>query len=178
MRLTMQFGTGLALIFLICICCSSAFGQDAISPEAKARIENATNSLAERMISNRTTNLTEIYGLLSDQLGDNPDIFGAAFAFAPVERDGKQILAAAYVYRDGDTIRQKALPEDYNYPESQWYAEPVKQRQPEWSDPYYDDGGAGANVLMTTYSVPLFTRDEAHNLIGVLTGDLLIKKES
>jgi len=175
MKKTMLFGTCLALIFLICG--SGALGQDAISPEAKARVEDATNSLAERLISNETTNLTEIYGLLCDQLRDNPDIYGAAFAFAPEEKDGRQILAAPYVYRDGDTIKQKDLPESYNYPESQWYAQPVRLMRPEWSEPYYDDGGAGANILMTTYSVPLFARDEAHRLIGVLTGDLLIKKE-
>jgi len=182
MKLTTLFCMGLALTFLICTCCTLALAQDeaAISPEAKSNVENATNSLAEEMTdlltSSETTNMTEIYGLLRDQLRDNPDVFGAAFAFAPVEEDGKQVLAAPYVYRDGDEIIEKDPSAIYNYLESEWYTEPVRLGLPMWSEPYYDETGAGANVLMITYSVPIYTTDDAHRLLGVVTGDLLIEK--
>lgn len=171
------FSLSLALAFLICSFCCSAVGQGQVSPEAKARVENATNLLAERLTSNETINEIEIFKLLRNQVEENPDILGACFAFAPVNKNGTEILSAPYVCRDGDAIREKYLPDDYNYPESQWYAEPVRLQQPVWSDPYYDNGGAGANVLMTTYSVPIFTTDKDRRLIGVLTGDLLIEKK-
>jgi sigma-B regulation protein RsbU (phosphoserine phosphatase) len=148
------------------------------NPEAKARVENATNLLAEKLGSNESVNSTEIFSLLRNQIEENPDIYGAAFACAPLNENGTQILFAPYVYRDGEAIKEKYLPDNYDYPESQWYAEPVRLQQPVWSDPYYDDGGAGADVLMTTYSVPVFTEDKVPRLIGVLTGDLLIEKKS
>ncbi len=177
MRSYTLFGLSLTLAFLMCIFCSGAVGQDQVSPEAKARVENATNLLAKKLGSNETVNPTEIFSLLRNQIEENPNIYGAAFAYAPVNENGTQILSAPYVYRDGDAIKEKYLPDDYNYPESQWYAEPVRLQQPVWSDPYYDDGGAGADVLMTTYSVPVFTEDKVPRLIGVLTGDLLIEKK-
>lgn len=171
------FSLSLALGFLIFCICSGAVGQGQVSPEAKARVENATNLLAKKLMSNETINQTEIFKLLRNQVEENPDILGACFAFAPMNEKGTEILSAPYVYRDGDVIRERYLADDYNYPESQWYAEPVRLQQPVWSDPYYDNGGAGANVLMTTYSVPIFTGEQDRKLIGVLTGDLLIEKK-
>jgi sigma-B regulation protein RsbU (phosphoserine phosphatase) len=170
-------GFGLTLAFLLCSFCLGAIGQDQVSPEAKAKVENATNLLAERLESNGTVNPAEIFSILWNQIEENPEIYGAAFAFAPAYENGTLILSAPYVYRDGDTIKEKYLPDNYNYPASQWYAKPVELQQPAWSDPYYDNGGAGADVLMTTYSVPIFTADKVPRLIGVLTGDLLIEKK-
>jgi len=42
-----------------------------------------------------------------------------------------------------------------------------------WSRPYFDVGGAGEDVLLTTYSIPLFDKTDS-SLIGVLTSDLLL----
>jgi sigma-B regulation protein RsbU (phosphoserine phosphatase) len=170
-------GFGLTLAILVCSFCLEAIGEDQVSPEAKAKVENATNLLAERLESNGTVNPTEIFSILRNQIEENPEIYGAAFAFAPVYENGTLILSAPYVYWDGDAIKEKYLPKDYNYPVSQWYAKPLELQQPAWSDPYYDNGGAGADVLMTTYSVPIFTTDKVPRLIGVLTGDLLIEKK-
>jgi len=107
-------------------------------------------------------------------LDENPDVFGAAFAFVPFEKESRIIEIAPYVYREDDTVVQKVLPAKYNYTSTLWYIKPVQLREPVWSEPYYDEGGAGADVLMTTYSVPVYNEDG--KLIGVLTGDLLIKK--
>lgn len=110
------FGLSLTLAFLICSFCPGAIGQDQVSPEAKARVENATDLLAEKLGSNETVNPAEIFSLLRNQIEGNPDIYGAAFAFAPINENGIQILSAPYVYRDGDAIKEKYLPDNYNYP--------------------------------------------------------------
>jgi sigma-B regulation protein RsbU (phosphoserine phosphatase) len=82
------------------------------------------------------------------------------------------------VYREGDEIMEMDPSAICNYLESGWYTEPVRLGQPMWSEPYYDETGAGANVLMITYSVPIYTRDDEHRLIGIVTGNLLIEKGS
>jgi len=41
MRPYTLFGLSLTLAFLLCIFCPGSVGQDQVSPEAKARVENA-----------------------------------------------------------------------------------------------------------------------------------------
>jgi hypothetical protein len=140
-----------------------------------ARIESATLDLAGELNSNITAiDSSSVYDLLEKHLDRNPEVFGAAFAFAPFERNGQMVKAAYYVYRDGEVIKRKDIAEDYDYSSDPWYAEPVRLGDAVWSEPYYDEAGAGADMLMTTYSVPVYNGEGI--LIGVLTGDLLIKK--
>jgi sigma-B regulation protein RsbU (phosphoserine phosphatase) len=92
-------------------------------------------------------------------------------AFPPVEQEGKKVLASPYVYRKGEGFIEVNLESAYDYTVDSWYAEPVKQGRPCWTDPYYDDGGGG--VVMVSYSVPIY--DKENKLIGVITSDLEVE---
>ncbi|MBP7654878.1 PDC sensor domain-containing protein [Candidatus Dependentiae bacterium] len=122
----------------------------------------------------------EMYGILKNFIEQNPDILASAFAFAPTEKDGKIIKTSPYIYRNEGKILEKDLIDFYDYtsPNQKWYTETVKSGAPMWSEPYYDDGGAGADILMTTYSIPLYSSDTDKLFIGVLTADLLISKKN
>ena len=52
-----------------------------------------------------------------------------------------------------------------------WYLVPKLLGTPYWSEPYFDSGGA--NVVMTTYSLPLY--DGEGNLYAVFTADISLE---
>lgn len=166
----------LAGMSLLCLTSGSlADVNDRENNDTAAKIESATSSLAEELKSNATAiDPSSIYDLLEKHLDENPEVFGAAFALAPFERNGEMVRGAYYVYREGESISHKDIAESYDYVSDPWYAKPVQLGEPVWSEPYYDEAGAGADVLMTTYSVPIY--DEDGTLVGVVTGDLLIEK--
>lgn len=136
----------------------------------KAEVEKGMIILAEK-IHGRTLTPAEMPALLTEHLQKNPLIYGATFAFAPTTTDGKTHRAAPYLYRSGNEFKQVDLPEAFDYTVSEWYATPVETKSPAWSNPYFDAGGGG--VVMVTYSIPMFDRE--NNLIGVLTSDVEVK---
>jgi len=136
----------------------------------KATVEYALEDLAKEL-RGKALKPADMPPILTKFLKENPLIYGATLAFAPTEVDGKKHEAAPYVYRSGAEFKQVDLPEGYDYTLSEWYAVPVDQKKPAWSNPYFDDGGGG--VVMVTYSIPLF--DVTNTLTGVLTADLELK---
>lgn len=52
-----------------------------------------------------------------------------------------------------------------------WYSVPAETGEAVWSPPYFDVGGAGESILLTTYSIPVFSGDD---LVGVVTSDILL----
>jgi sigma-B regulation protein RsbU (phosphoserine phosphatase) len=107
--------------------------------------------------------------ILARAVGENPEIFGAAFAYAPESTSGGTRLAAPYVYRSGGRLAFKDLGAgNYRYDAWDWYTLPRDLERPVWSEPYFDEGGGGA--LMVTYSVPVFDGSGAdEKLVGVVT---------
>jgi len=110
--------------------------------------------------------------LLTEYLQQDPDIYGAAFAFAPRVVDGVTTKAAPYIFRQADVFIEKDLIDNYDYtaPDKEWYASPVKEGKPSWSKPYYDKGGGKA--WMVTYSVPVYNK--GNRLLGVVTSDVIL----
>ncbi len=101
----------------------------------------------------------------------NPDVWGAAIAFAPgaLPRGGH---AALYFHRlpgDPQALASADLTAPgYRYWERAWFSEPLRTGEPSWSEPYLDTGGGG--VGMVTYSVPFRGKDGRAR--GVVTADL------
>lgn len=151
--------------------------EGSVSKEDKIKTEKALSKLVDELITSGQINPSSMCGTLKNYLNENPNIYGAAFAFVPQERDGKQFKSAPYVYRDGTIFKEKSLETNYDYTKEKWYSEPVKLRKQVWSEPYYDVNGAGADVLLTTYSIPVYTTDKPPVLIGVATSDILIRKD-
>jgi len=99
----------------------------------------------------------------------NPQLYGSAAAVAPERR-----RYAPYVFRHGAETKSLDLASgSYSYWEKDWYVAAASSGKSQWSEPYFDEGGA--NVLMVTYSVPVFrTEDGERRLLGVVTADLAI----
>lgn len=134
----------------------------------KQAVETRLGALATEFAAAPGLDAQDAFAMLEEHLAENPGIYGAAFAFAPVERGGKVAKSSPYVFRAGDGFIRKDLAESYDYVSEQWYSQPVELGRAVWSDPYFDEGGG--DIWMVTYSVPIFDGDSA--LVGVLTSDL------
>ena len=105
-------------------------------------------------------------------LQDNPVVAGSTVALVP-GYDDRRPLYAPYVCRDdsgGLRTLSLATPE-YDYPSQEWFTKPLELGEPYWSEPYIDEGGG--DILMTTFSVPVFDKDGKP--AAVLTADLSLE---
>src|SRR5687767_237120 len=100
----------------------------------------------------------------------NPRVYGSTIAANP-ERRG---LYAPYFYKGPDGITRADLAAAaYNYPAQEWYAGAAKAGEPRWSEPYFDEGGG--NVVMVTYTVPVFADTSKDRFAGVVTADIALE---
>ncbi|MBM4328078.1 MAG: HAMP domain-containing protein [Deltaproteobacteria bacterium] len=117
-----------------------------------------------------------LMALIRRQVELQEGIFGCAVAFEPYTFDPNVKDFAPYYFRGGKGLEFVQLGADsYNYPERDWYREPVDRRTPIWTKPYFDKGGG--NVIMTTYSQPFFhLRPEGGrgSVRGVVTADVSV----
>ncbi|WP_430613432.1 SpoIIE family protein phosphatase [Flavobacterium sp. JP2137] len=105
----------------------------------------------------------EVLQLLESVLkGNEGEIYGMCVA-TPNQQ-------AHYVWMENGRIKSKnlALDSHYNYREQAWFKVPTSTGKEQWSSPYHDR--FGGEVLMTTYSLPIF--DAQGQLAFVITGDL------
>ena len=100
---------------------------------------------------------------------DNPVLVGSTIALVP-GYDRRRPLYSPYVYRaaDDSLVSVSLATEDYDYPSKEWFRKPFESRKEYWSEPYIDTGGG--EMLMTTYSVPIFDLNGA--VAAILTGDI------
>ncbi|MEM6753554.1 MAG: cache domain-containing protein [Cyanobacteria bacterium P01_C01_bin.38] len=113
--------------------------------------------------------INHIYACLTNHLRKKPEILGTAFAFSP-----EVLCSCPFVLRDKSGFQSRDIAKEFMYANAVWYDVPVKQRKAVWSVPYFDIGKAGEDILLTTYSVPVFDRDS--KIIGVIISDLLLAK--
>jgi len=139
----------------------------------KEVVETRLDALALEFGAVRDLDAQDAFGMLEKHLAGNPEIYGAAFAFAPEEREGEVVKSSPYVFRAAGGLVRKDLAESYDYVSEQWYSRPVEIGRAVWSDPYFDEGGG--DIWMITYSVPIYEPDSV--LIGVLTSDLPTEAE-
>lgn len=112
--------------------------------------------------------------ILARAVRENPEIFGAAFAYAPESTSGGARRAAPSVYRSGERLAFKDLGAGrYRYDVWDWYTLPRDLERPVWSEPYFDEGLGGA--LMVAYSVPVFGGSGGgRKCIGVVTCEVTL----
>lgn len=124
------------------------------------------------LVTEKLDNPDYMYELTQQVLRSNPHVVGSAIAFEPEYYPDKGVLYSPYSYRTKDGIFSKQLgTEDYEYHYMDWYQIPKLLGKSYWSEPYYDNGGA--NLVMTTYSRPLY--DIEGNLYAVFTADISLK---
>jgi sigma-B regulation protein RsbU (phosphoserine phosphatase) len=119
-----------------------------------------------------TYNKNDILNLLRSIVQNNPEVFGSTIAFEPYAFEKDSLYFAPYFYKDNGTIKFTYLGgEQYRYFYWDWYQIPKELNKPEWSEPYYDEGGG--NIIMSTYSVPFYkTLNGKKQLMGIVTADI------
>ncbi|MBI4773710.1 MAG: hypothetical protein HY788_05935 [Deltaproteobacteria bacterium] len=102
----------------------------------------------------------------------NPEVYGCAISFEPNTFEGKSSYFAIYGYRSEGDIRTGTLDAiSYQYENKDWYQIPKELNRPEWSEPYFDEGGG--DILMATYSAPFYrTVGNEQRFMGVVSADL------
>ena len=117
----------------------------------------------------------ELLRLLREVVENNSEIYGSAFAFEPYAFEKKSLYFGPYFYKKGKEIAFTYLGGNrYPYFGWDWYQIPKELGRPDWSEPYYDEGGG--NILMATYSVPFYRKvGEQRQFSGVVTADLSLE---
>jgi signal transduction histidine kinase len=118
----------------------------------------------------------QLINLLDLMVAHNPEIYGCAIAFEPNYQGRSEKFYSFYAYRpdSGQIINTTLGNENYDYHLMDWYQIPRETGKPYWTEPYFDEGGG--NILMSTYSVPLYHKtDSLQKFIGVLTADLSLE---
>ncbi|MEM6400101.1 MAG: cache domain-containing protein [Cyanobacteria bacterium P01_D01_bin.116] len=136
--------------------------------ETRKVIQAATEELVASF-GHIPSNIDYIFTSLKNHLQNNPEIFSSAFAFSP-----EILCSCPFVSRDKNGFKNKDIAKNFIYANAVWYDVPIKQKKPVWSAPYFDIGKAGEDILLTSYSVPVYDKD--CKLIGVIISDLLLAR--
>ena len=106
-----------------------------------------------------------IKNLIKTNVEKNPGIYGSTISLLP----GATRLGyyGPYYYRDTKDVNYKSLGSSYDYTKWDWFRIPMETGKGSWGEPYYDEGGG--NILMVTYSAPIFRNNKK---IGVATVDI------
>ncbi|GAB6037903.1 hypothetical protein JCM15519_24620 [Fundidesulfovibrio butyratiphilus] len=101
----------------------------------------------------------------------NRAVYGACVAYDPGAYDRSEPYFSPYAFRKKDGVEYANLGKAYGYPSADWFLIPRELGTPQWSEPYFDEGGGG--VVMSTYSVPFFhVENDKKTFLGVVTADL------
>ena len=152
--------------------------------EAKARALGAATAfhieVVERSVAKTAEGLAmavsalplqpaEVDDLLRRVVETNAEVFGSAAAFEPGVFGPKDPGTAHYAMaRSGGVVLKNLAEGGYAYETQDWYVLPKELKRPVWSEPYFDKGGG--DILMATYSVPVWFRDG--RFMGVVTCDV------
>lgn len=114
----------------------------------------------------------KLYTITEHIIQSNDFISGSAIAFVPYYYEQEGRYYSPYSYREDGAIRSKQLgSSSYDYHTMDWYRIPCQLSVPYWSEPYYDEGGG--NIIMTTYSYPIYNHDGS--LVAIFTADLSLE---
>jgi sigma-B regulation protein RsbU (phosphoserine phosphatase) len=114
----------------------------------------------------------ELEGSIRWMLESNKDIYSSTVAFEPYAFEPGRQFYAPFFFREGDHLKRSDLGNwSYRYDRWDWYQIPRELREDVWSEPYYDEGGAG--IIMSTFSVPFFRKEgDRRTFRGVVTADI------
>ncbi|MGR9046843.1 MAG: SpoIIE family protein phosphatase [Gammaproteobacteria bacterium] len=139
-------------------------------------VTKVTEGLASAMETSELTG-QQLHSLLRTTVENNPEIYGAFFAFEPYAFNPKLRLYAPYYYRDKGKIVFQGLENsyiDFPYPYWDWYQIPRELGKLEWSEPYFDEGAG--NILMSTCSMPFYKEiDGKKQLQGIVGADVSLE---
>ncbi|MEO0793551.1 MAG: cache domain-containing protein [Verrucomicrobiota bacterium] len=166
---------------LICLPLAASANKNAIVQHAHELAKRI-----ERALHKNELTQPQIYTYLTEMVTFDDRIYGSALAFNPsflhghafflehnVTEDGR-LLYSPYIFRNKERLLKAIdignISEKYGYDYASWdwYKTPMETQQPNWTKPYFDDGGGG--IEMVTYSIPI-------GEIAILTFDLPHEEE-
>jgi sigma-B regulation protein RsbU (phosphoserine phosphatase) len=191
-KLILSISVSSALIFILIFSFHYHFSRKIIEKNVETNAQNLVLSKANKIetvlsstqkvpenlacfLENASYTKEELLQLLRGVVENNPEIYGATIAFEPYRFDGKSLYFAPYFYKsDGKTAFSDLGSELYRYFYLDWYQIPKELNRPQWSEPYYDEGGG--NILMATYSVPFYKRvGGKRQFMGIVTADVSLE---
>ncbi|MBE9539409.1 MAG: SpoIIE family protein phosphatase [Proteobacteria bacterium] len=139
------------------------------------RTEGST-LLLSRILEQRRYSQEGLKQILRDVIAHDDDIYGATIALNPDTLSNPQGFAPYYYHHNGAIEYSDLTDKGPNYWRHSWYTEALKQAKPTWIEPYFDDGGG--NILMTTFSAPVYHINAEGNrsLYAVVTADIALEK--
>ena len=129
---------------------------------------SSANNVAE--IQQHLSNPQKVEAALESELRLNPHIIGCAMAFAPdyFTREGRWFEPYASYQPDGTIAVRQIGSEKHDYMSKEWYINGLEADTGYWSEPYFDEAGAGD--MICTYVLPV--RDNRGRLAGAFGADL------
>lgn len=123
-------------------------------------------------IENSEYSEQEILNLIKSSVENNKEIFGSTIAFEPYNFNKESLYFAPYYYKVNNELKFTYLGgNDYRYFYWDWYQIPKLLNKPQWSEPYFDEGGG--NIIMSTYSVPFYSVvNNTKEFKGIVTADI------
>ncbi len=137
-------------------------------------IEKIPENLAY-FLENSSYTRDELINLIRSVVEKNPEIYGSTIAYEPYTFEKNSLYFAPYFYKSGGKIKFAYLGGvSYRYFYLDWYQIPKEIDRPQWSEPYYDEGGG--NIIMSTYTVPFYkTVSGKRQFKGVVTADVSLE---
>ena len=138
---------------------------DRLMASVESAVENSAWIVGERL-----SDPDYMFKITGELVQNNSFIVGSTIAFEPNFFPSKGYYYSAFSYKDGTGAIKRIQQggETFKYHGMDWYRIPKESKKSSWCEPYFDEGGA--EVMMCTYSVPLFKRDGT--VYAVLTADV------
>ncbi len=142
---------------------------DGLMAAVESAVKNSTWIVEEHL-----DNPDYMFKVTGEIVQNNPFIVGSTIAFEPNFFPAKGYYYSAFSYRDGNGRVQRIQQggEDFKYHGMDWYRVSKEAKAPSWCEPYFDKGGA--EVMMSTYSLPLVGKDG--KVYAVLTADVSLEE--
>jgi len=125
-------------------------------------------------LENTNYDESELFKIIYAIVEKNPEIYGAAVAFEAYAFDKEKKYFAPYFYKASHGIGFKYLDKSYDYFLWDWYQIPKELEQPQWTEPYFGEGGG---FLMSSYAVPFYRKADngSRKFIGVIVVDISLE---
>jgi phosphoserine phosphatase RsbU/P len=187
LKLVLSFSLVGSVVFVLIVAYNYYFSRRIIEKNVQENVKNLAISSANRIeavlrpvqkipenlayfLENDTYGEKELFQLLYDVVTKNREIYGAGIAFEPRAFKKDTVYYAPYFYRPGSYVAIKYLDEHYNYFMWDWYQIPKELGKPEWTEPYFGEGG---EIIMSSYAVPFYrTVEGERQLRGVVIVDI------